>query len=461
MSTVVTAPFVYDKQESKEDKASVAKDISELRLVLSQLAHLKLQYLSHIGGTEVGFFGIASEHDLLFIEDLYVPKQKCTSASVDFLPEGLEDMQFYMAEKGIPASRYARVWIHTHPNGIGCTPSGTDEATFKDIFAKRPWSVMAIFSHSHGNYARIQYTQGPHVQSKIDVRTRSYSQLPHEIEKIIKSGEDLFGKWKKEYQDNVEEFKYTTFGVNSNDSDWYSSWSKDKKTWQRYPAPASYIHTGSYRGEDKPLNNPYQTVTLPEFKPKAESYTSALSSNQRHRLTNNDMVNLVFFSRVEPDMLINDLTTEWSEDHVTYYELLASNIESDVKDFEFTEDEHDTLNKTWAWTPERIRHVEIGNKRDNIIDALKLIYDADKFDYQWLVDYIYSSETEEVVNKDAELDYGTEKEKRKQQYEQKKKEEQEELSHLLGGDNNLVLSCAGDVSKNQSPRRKKKQKCRR
>ena len=61
----------------------MADDGSATRpLVFSPLAWLKLQYLCHAGLTEVAGFGLSSQHDPLYLEDVLVVRQRATPMTV-------------------------------------------------------------------------------------------------------------------------------------------------------------------------------------------------------------------------------------------------------------------------------------------------------------------------------------------------------------------------------------------
>ena len=112
-------------------------------LRFAPLVWLKLRLFLHAGETEVGFFGISDEKDLLYIDDLAVPRQITTAVSVDFDDASVADHFESCADRGIMPARCGRIWIHTHP-GDSPSPSRTDEETFARAFGSCDWAVMAI-----------------------------------------------------------------------------------------------------------------------------------------------------------------------------------------------------------------------------------------------------------------------------------------------------------------------------
>jgi proteasome lid subunit RPN8/RPN11 len=130
------------------------------RLMFSPRAWLKWQYLCHAGPTEIGAFGMSRESDLLHVEDLIVPRQRTTAVSVAFDDASVADLFDGMADAGVPAARFARLWLHTHP-GASVTPSSVDEATFTRVFGGNDWAVMAILGRTGRTSARLRFNSGP------------------------------------------------------------------------------------------------------------------------------------------------------------------------------------------------------------------------------------------------------------------------------------------------------------
>src|SRR5947209_20174387 len=118
-------------------------DDGERQLIFAPLAWLKLRLLLHGGDTEIGAFGISSEDDLLYIEDLAVPLQRTTAVSVEFDDASVADHFDDCLDRGISPDRCGRLWVHTHPGGSP-RPSLTDERTFQRVFGNYDWAVLAI-----------------------------------------------------------------------------------------------------------------------------------------------------------------------------------------------------------------------------------------------------------------------------------------------------------------------------
>src|SRR5687767_6696502 len=84
-------------------------------LRFAPLAWLKLQYLCHAGGTEVGAFGVSAAADPLYVERVETVMQGATAARVEFSDTAVADHFDRFADLGVPPGRCGRLWIHTHP----------------------------------------------------------------------------------------------------------------------------------------------------------------------------------------------------------------------------------------------------------------------------------------------------------------------------------------------------------
>ena len=124
-------------------------------LTFSSYAWLKLQFLCHIGDTEVGAFGITSQQNLLYVEDVVTVQQHCTCVSVEFNDEAVADFFDEQVEVGRVPEQFARIWLHTHP-GDSPTPSGVDEETFTRVFGRCHWSVMFILARGGQTHCRLR-----------------------------------------------------------------------------------------------------------------------------------------------------------------------------------------------------------------------------------------------------------------------------------------------------------------
>lgn len=115
-------------------------------LQFSPRAWFKLNYLMMKGQTEVGGMGILTpDKNKLVVDDFVLIPQEATAASVEFDDDGWEDFVEEHAAKGLPADRYMRVWIHTHP-GNSATPSSTDQKSWEATFGDFSWALMFIIA---------------------------------------------------------------------------------------------------------------------------------------------------------------------------------------------------------------------------------------------------------------------------------------------------------------------------
>jgi hypothetical protein len=123
-------------------------------------AWAKLTYLRDHGDTEVGGFGVSAEDDPLLMEDFQLVEQVCCPVSVRFNDLAVADYFDRQVDRGLKPSRFARIWVHTHP-GDSADPSWTDEATFTRVFGATDWSVMFILARGGQTYARLRFNVGP------------------------------------------------------------------------------------------------------------------------------------------------------------------------------------------------------------------------------------------------------------------------------------------------------------
>ena len=131
-------------------------------------AWAKLHYLCHHGETEIGGFGLSSAEDLLLIEDVLLVSQTTSAASVSFDDEAVADLFDEQVDAGVAPSRFARVWLHTHP-GESAEPSGTDEETFERVFGACDWALMFILARGGQTYARLRFNIGPGGETHLSV----------------------------------------------------------------------------------------------------------------------------------------------------------------------------------------------------------------------------------------------------------------------------------------------------
>jgi proteasome lid subunit RPN8/RPN11 len=149
-------------------------------------------FLRDRGPTEVGGFGIAPAADLLYVEDIGLVQQTCTSISVAFDDSAVAEFFDEQIEAGRRPEQFARVWIHTHP-GESAQPSHVDEETFRRVFGPCDWAVMFIIAREGETYCRLQFRAGPSGAFEIPVRVNFESNF---------AGSD-FEAWAGEYDTTI------------------------------------------------------------------------------------------------------------------------------------------------------------------------------------------------------------------------------------------------------------------
>lgn len=166
------------------------------RLRFTAYAWAKLEYLRDLGPTEVGGFGIANAGDPLLITDICLIKQTCSGASVEFDDADVADFFDECIDQGLTHEQFARVWIHTHPNGVH-GPSMTDEETFEKAFGRCNWAVMYILSRDGQDYCALQYNTTP--ACRIELRN---TKVDFSVPFVASNCE----QWKKEYDAYVSKY---------------------------------------------------------------------------------------------------------------------------------------------------------------------------------------------------------------------------------------------------------------
>jgi hypothetical protein len=151
-----------------------------------------LLFLRDFGDTEVGGFGIASDRDLLLIEDIRLVEQQCTGASVVFDDASVADFFDHQVDAGRKPEQFARAWIHTHP-GTCPKPSCTDEETFARVFGRSDWAIMFILASGGQTYSRLSFHVGP----------GGSLELPVDVDFSQPFGATDHEAWAKEYEANV------------------------------------------------------------------------------------------------------------------------------------------------------------------------------------------------------------------------------------------------------------------
>ena len=130
------------------------------RLRFSPTAWAKLLFLRDRGSTEVGGFGITPAHDLLYVEDIRLMRQRCTAVSVVFDDAAVADFFDDQIDAGRRPEQVGRIWVHTHP-GDSAEPSNLDEETFDRVFGYCDWAVMFILARGGQIRCRLRFRAGP------------------------------------------------------------------------------------------------------------------------------------------------------------------------------------------------------------------------------------------------------------------------------------------------------------
>jgi proteasome lid subunit RPN8/RPN11 len=162
------------------------------QLRFSPAAWAKLLYLRDYGPTEVGGFGIAPAEDLLYVQEVRLVRQLCTSVSVRFDDGAVADFFDEQVDAGRRPEQFARLWLHTHPGNCPL-PSATDERTLARVFGAADWAVMFIVAQEGPTYARLRFNVGPGGAAELGVAVdygRPFAASDH-------------ANWEAEYQANV------------------------------------------------------------------------------------------------------------------------------------------------------------------------------------------------------------------------------------------------------------------
>lgn len=171
-------------------------------LTFAPLAWLKLQRFCHCGDTEIGGFGVSAAEDLLYIEDFVTVRQQVSPVTVRFEDAAVADWIDRCVDRGLPISRCARIWLHTHP-GASVTPSDTDEETFARVFGGCDWSVMFILGRTGQTYARLAFAAGPGGALLLPVQV-DWSAWPDILASAAGTLPALVEHWQQEYAANIE-----------------------------------------------------------------------------------------------------------------------------------------------------------------------------------------------------------------------------------------------------------------
>jgi hypothetical protein len=172
-----------------------------LVLTFSPVAWLKLKFFCHAGDTEVGGFAVSAEDDPLSVEDFLTVRQLTTAVTVAFDDAAVADYFDAAVDRGLPPSRFARVWCHTHP-GESPEPSMTDEDTFARVFGACDWAVMFILSRTGRTYARLAFSAGPGGSLLLPVNV-DWEAWPQAVLERPEELGPMLADWAAEFEQNV------------------------------------------------------------------------------------------------------------------------------------------------------------------------------------------------------------------------------------------------------------------
>lgn len=329
--------FVFDKSTWLVEKTPVLK--------LSPLAFLKWQHMCNCMDVEVGAFGLSRSADspggLLYVEDLIVLQQKCSSVSTEFDEDAVVAYYDSLDENEIDIRRGVRIWFHTHPE-MSASPSSTDEKTFSECFGNRSWAVMAILSKTNDMYARMTITvDGVRITQAMKIVV-DWPSIGPALDEVAEKLE----KWKEVLRDKVTKQAAWSFSAQQ---DFYYSGSpfyyRDPSTLKNPPPDAKPAETpAAVKPAEAPtepsIQLPPDNLQLPEC-PEVEILTHESMRQELENLATEFgwyFENGVFFAEgVDPAAHIPDLQADW---------------EDVCQEFESLYDYHLSLttrvNRTWA-----------------------------------------------------------------------------------------------------------------
>jgi len=171
------------------------------RLRFSPTAWAKLLFLRDRGPTEVGGFGIAPADDLLYVQDIHVVRQTCTTVFVFFEDSAVAEFFDDQIDAGRRPEQFGRLWIHTHP-GESAQPSHVDEETFQRVFGHCDWGVMFILAREGQTYCRLRFRAGPGGAFEIPVQVDFHGNF---------TGSN-FQAWTHEYETTVRQAPFGLAG---------------------------------------------------------------------------------------------------------------------------------------------------------------------------------------------------------------------------------------------------------
>jgi proteasome lid subunit RPN8/RPN11 len=129
---------------------------------------------------------------LLYVEDVQLVRQACTTVSVAFDDTAVAEFFDEQVDGGRRPEEFGRIWVHSHP-GESAQPSWVDEETFDRVFASCDWAVMFIVARGGATYCRPRFSTGPGGSFRIPVEI--------DFERGFSATD--FDAWSREYAVNV------------------------------------------------------------------------------------------------------------------------------------------------------------------------------------------------------------------------------------------------------------------
>lgn len=306
------------KEKQKPEIKTLETLDPKLRLIFSVPAWLKLQYLCHLGDTEIGGWGITREDDPLYVEEFEIIKQRCTAVTMKFDPIAISD---HMARQFVRHKRQPnncmRVWIHTHPGGMSAQPSGVDVDTFHTEL-KNDWMVMAILAKNGDTFARIAYNKGPAIECDIPVLVDNAAFLSGDYEANFQA---LLGQqevWKADYEACVTK-EHATHSFGNRQYGYPGEQQRGRYKVRENPVVESYRTDGSL---DSPVHSNFDDFIA--TRRQADRFNDAISRREGPYAEWNKEFPIDTLSIVEDDLTSLEIADEQLE------MALATMAETDV-----------------------------------------------------------------------------------------------------------------------------------
>ena len=183
--------IVTKEQQTHLDKFPMSK------LFFTPYAWAKLVHMRDKIACEVSGMGITPKLPNL-VEDVYFPKQEVQSAYVDIDEDGFAEMVDELASKGLRPDQFMRIWIHTHPSGMGPNPSGRDNQCMDEAFSSPDWAIMMIVAKDGKTFAQMRVNKPFRIESLLDVMIDYKAEFP---------GSNITA-WDAEYNKNVTQYTH-------------------------------------------------------------------------------------------------------------------------------------------------------------------------------------------------------------------------------------------------------------